>query len=145
MQTEVRNTGDAAAHAALEAAISAGFPAQTTRMGRADNVFVAAHSISTIFIPGYPMRHAGGVILLGSGLLGQDDFWPEVASFPRPILHVFGGLDGQQTLPKAAVIAADAGRSVRILGVEGAARTRPVVLVPGMNHAQVGLVILFVE
>lgn len=134
LQTSGRDVGDTAAAAALEAARQAGFPGKATTTGRCDSVFVAMHSISTIFASGFPMRNAGGVIMLGSALLPQDDFSASVYEFPRPMLHVLGSLDGQLSLSKAALIAADAAKTGAALGAAFAARSRPVVIVPGMNH-----------
>lgn len=56
--------GDAAVASAVEAAVARGFAVDRPSPSslRAENVFVAAHSLSEVFVPGYPMRNAAGVV-----------------------------------------------------------------------------------
>jgi hypothetical protein len=130
--------GDAAAQAALDAAVRQGFPLQTSAKGdQLLNVFISMHSLASLFASGLPLRRAAGAALLGATLQPFDPgFWPSPHAFPKPLLHVFGQLDGQQTTPQAALAAGDAARGVPTLGPRENARQKPVALVPGLSHAQ---------
>ena len=81
-----------------------------------ENVFVALHSASSSFFPGYPMRHCAGVILLASVADGLSNVPVDAAAAPRPLLHVLGALDGQLRLPRAAWVAAHAAQQAGQFG-----------------------------
>lgn len=72
---------------------------------------------------------------MGGNLHGSDDFLPVPHTFPRPLMHVMGQLDGQATLAMSAIAAASAATSAPALGHASTAIQRPVILIPGCNHA----------
>jgi hypothetical protein len=128
---------DAAAQGALEAAIAQGFQPSDSGVGRMENLFVALHSAAVLAAKGVAVQKAAGTILLGGNLLKTEDFMASAATYPRPLLHIYGQLDGQLSPCKAALTATEIATFGPMLGPKGVARIRPLVIIPGMNHAQV--------
>jgi hypothetical protein len=126
-----------AINTALEAAESAGFTKNSSNpSGRLDNVFIGMHSMSVLAAAGFAFHNSAGVVLFGASLVPTNTFWPSVRTFPRPIMHIFGEMDGQTHLCRAALTAAEAAVSAPSLGRKAAARESPIALIEGMNHAQ---------
>jgi len=126
----------AAIEDALKAAEDAGFVKESSRSGRLDNVFIGMHSMSVIAASGFPFHRSAGVVLFGANLLPTNTFWPSIHTYPRPILHIFGEMDGQAHHSRAALSAAEAALSAPTLGRRSTAREHPIAVIEGMNHAQ---------
>lgn len=80
------------------------------------------------------LRRAEGFIQTGSCLWGNPD---NLAQYPKPVLTIVGELDGQITVATAA---AHAGQILDVepdLGEYNTVANKPVVIVQGMNHAQI--------
>jgi hypothetical protein len=113
-----------------------GFKAESIVGGsRYTNIAVAMHSMSVIGAYDFPMKRSAGVILLGTSLLPSKGVCASLYSYPRPVLSIYGSLDGQQHLVKAAlaiheVLAVKPHRSLSSL-----ASRRAFCIVNGLNHA----------
>jgi hypothetical protein len=84
--------------------------------GRMENVIVAMHSIAGAFCGSLPMQRCGGAVMMGAALDGTVCGTMTAATAPRPLLHIFGQLDGQLRLPRAAWAAAAAAHMATQLG-----------------------------
>jgi hypothetical protein len=115
-EASIRECGDSAISAAISAAADAGFPLLGKPNARVENVYILMHSASAVFYPGFPMKHAAGIILLGADLLPASDFSPDPFAVPRSLMHVGGSLDGQARLPKLAWAAAGVAGLAQQLG-----------------------------
>ncbi|KAG7674711.1 hypothetical protein Ndes2526B_g04985 [Nannochloris sp. 'desiccata'] len=122
---------------ALKAAEDAGFiKSSSSFSGRFDNVFIGMHSMSVLAASGFPFHRSAGAVLFGASMVPTDTFWPFVHTYPRPVLHIFGEMDGQAHQCRAALSAAEAALSAPSLGRKCAARECPIAIIEGMNHAQ---------
>ena len=74
---------------------------------------------------------------VGASLLASETFFPSIHTYPRPLMHIFGELDGQQHQCRAALSAAEAALMAPALGRRATSKERPVALISGMNHAQI--------
>ena len=134
---QVNAAGEDAFNAALEAAVNAGFKPDKTFSGKINNAYVAMHSIAAMWAMHAPMKRSAGVAFIGASIVTQPGFsWPGVHDFPQPVLHIWGSMDGQYRSTRAALVAADAAQTIAQLGPIRAAAQNPLLLVPGMNHAQ---------
>jgi hypothetical protein len=134
---QVNAAGEDAFNAALEAAVNAGFKPDKTFSGKINNAYVAMHSIAAMWAMQAPMKRSAGVAFIGASIVTQPGFsWPGVHDFPQPVLHIWGSMDGQYRSTRAALVVADAAQTIAQLGPIRAAAQNPLLLVPGMNHAQ---------
>ncbi|KAK9840597.1 hypothetical protein WJX81_003517 [Elliptochloris bilobata] len=127
---------DAANSAALEDARSHNFPAKLLPSGRCDNLVLLSHSSATLFAAPLAARRAGALALLGSYIFPSAQAYASLSEWSRPVLHLGGDLDGQARFPKLAVPALDSAAAAYKLGPRHAAAHKPVVLLHGVNHAQ---------
>jgi hypothetical protein len=128
---------DLAIEQALQSAADAGFTkSSSSPSGRLDNVFIGMHSMSVLAASGFAFHRSAGAVLFGASMIATDTFWPSIHTYPRPLLHIFGEMDGQAHLCRASLSAAEAALSAPSLGRKTAAREHPIALIEGMNHAQ---------
>lgn len=76
--------------------------------GCMENVFVSMHSVAARCYGSAPMKNCAGGIMLAAALDGTVCSAAGVANAPRPLMHIFGQLDGQLRMPRAAWAAAAA-------------------------------------
>jgi hypothetical protein len=135
--TSLQNQFDVALESALETAIGEGFkPLVPHPGGRNENVFVAMHSAAIMGASGFPLKRSAGIVALGSMLLPSENINMDAYTFPRPLMHIWGERDGQLNLFKASLVAGRALARDLSLGIEVVSSLRPMLVVPGMNHAQ---------
>lgn len=79
------------------------------------------------------LMRAQGFIQMGSRFDSNSD---NLAQHPKPVLTLSGGLDGQITPAAIAKHASEVVATEYILGKQNTWATKPVVIIPGMNHAQ---------
>lgn len=97
------------------------------------NIFFGGHSWGAWESRSVAMKRADGYIQLGSCFHTCPD---NLVQYPKPVLTLCGELDGQITL---AAIVKHAGEVYAVkdeLGDYFVNAVKPVVIVPGMNHAQ---------
>lgn len=98
-----------------------------------ENVFIAGHSIGAWVARSVALNRAQGFIQMGSNLDPQVD---NLAQHPKPVLTLSGGLDGQMTPAAIAKHAGEVFATEQDLGRYNTCAVKPVVIIPGMNHAQ---------
>ncbi|XP_002983469.2 uncharacterized protein LOC9651139 [Selaginella moellendorffii] len=99
-----------------------------------DNIFIAGHSWGAWTGRAVAVGRAQGFIQIGSCFHTNPD---NLSQYPKPVLTLSGELDGQITL---GAIAKHAGEIFDVEEEMGSFNTygrKPVVVIPGMNHAQV--------
>ena len=79
------------------------------------------------------LQRAQGFIQMGSRFDPQAD---NLAQHPKPVLTLCGGLDGQMTPAAIAKHAGEVFATEQDLGRYNTIAVKPVVIIPGMNHAQ---------
>lgn len=79
------------------------------------------------------VRRAQGFIQMGSTF---DPTLDNLAQHPKPVLTLSGGLDGQMVSATIAKLAGDVLATEPALGPYNTYATKPVIIIPGMNHAQ---------
>ncbi|BDA47109.1 hypothetical protein COCOBI_09-5640 [Coccomyxa sp. Obi] len=119
----------------LSKAQQEGFPANRLLSGRVTNMVILAHSSAALFAAPLASRLAGSLILLGSYLFPSADYHASLREFSRPVMHLGGMLDGQARFSKMAYAAQDAAYFASQAGPMYAAAQKPVILLPGVNHA----------
>ncbi|KAG0600063.1 hypothetical protein M758_11G004400 [Ceratodon purpureus] len=98
-----------------------------------ENVFIAGHSIGAWVGRPVALKRAQGFIQMGSSFNAQEDNLPQ---HPKPVLTLGGGRDGQMTPAAIAKHAGDVLATERDLGRHNTCAVKPVIIIPGMNHAQ---------
>lgn len=135
--TSVQDQFDGALESALETAVAEGFkPLAPHPGGRNENVFVAMHSVAIMAATGFPLKKSAGIVALGSTLFPSESINMDAYTFPRPLMHIWGERDGQMNLFKASLVAGRALARDLPLGITAVSSLRPMLVVPGMNHAQ---------
>jgi hypothetical protein len=135
--TSLQDQFDVALESALETAMAEGFnPLAPHPGGRNENVFVAMHSAAIMGATGFPLKRSAGIVALGSMLLPSESINMDAYTFPRPLMHIWGERDGQLNLFKASLVAGRALARDLPLGITVVSSLRPMLVVPGMNHAQ---------
>lgn len=133
----VQNQVDDALESALQTAIAKGFePLVLYPGGRNENVFVAMHSAAIMGAAGFPLKRSAGILALGSMLMPSENINMDAYTYPRPLMHIWGERDGQFSLIKASLGASRALARDLPLGFNVISSVRPLLVVPGMNHAQ---------
>eukprot|EP00252_Welwitschia_mirabilis_P003048 TRINITY_DN1310_c0_g1_i5.p1 TRINITY_DN1310_c0_g1~~TRINITY_DN1310_c0_g1_i5.p1 ORF type:complete len:473 (-),score=78.83 TRINITY_DN1310_c0_g1_i5:473-1891(-) len=98
------------------------------------NVFFAAHSIGSWFARTAAKKRGAGFIQMGCS------FYPRVpdnlVQYPKPTLTLSGGLDGQLKVAVMAAHSYDILIAEELLGSYNTVAVKPVIVIPGMNHAQ---------
>eukprot|EP00890_Picochlorum_soloecismus_P005381 jgi/Picsp_1/5844/NSC_03203-R1_unknown [Picea sitchensis] len=113
-----------------------GFQAQSIMGGsRYTNIAVAMHSMSVIGAYDFPMKRSAGVILLGTSLLPAKGVCASLYSYPRPVLSVYGSLDGQQHIVKAALAIHEVLSVQPHRSLSSIASRRAFCIINGLNHA----------
>lgn len=79
------------------------------------------------------LNRAQGFIQMGSSFDAQAD---NLAQHPKPVLTLGGGRDGQMTPAAIAKHAGEVFATEPVLGRYNTCTVKPVVIIPGMNHAQ---------
>ncbi|KAK9918414.1 hypothetical protein WJX75_003983 [Coccomyxa subellipsoidea] len=124
-----------AVNALLQQAQQEGFPAAILPSGRITNMVILAHSSAALFAAPLASRLAGALILLGSYLFPSSEYHASLREFSRPVMHLGGMLDGQARFSKMAIPAQEAAAFAYQSDPMYAAAQKPVILLPGVNHA----------
>lgn len=112
-----------------------GFQADSIMGGsRYTNIAVAMHSMSVIGAYDFPMKRSAGVILLGTSLLPAKGVCGSLYSYPRPVLSIYGTLDGQQHIVKAALAIHEVLAVQRHRSLSSTASRRAFCMISGLNH-----------
>jgi hypothetical protein len=102
----------------------------------AGSVFLAGHSLGGIAAQNYAKNNAlGGLVMLASYITRSNRSITTSFEFPLPILTVGGELDGQTRITRIAGEVESSREFLAVHGKDFALRLRPVVVVPGANHA----------
>lgn len=96
-------------------------------------IFVAGHSIGAWFSRSISMKKSEGFIQMGSFFHTNPD---NLAQYPKPVLSLGGGLDGQLRVGGMAKHAGEILSLEPEMGYFNTNATKPVIIIPGMNHAQ---------
>lgn len=98
-------------------------------------MIVALHSLSSVCARGFPLLKSAGLVLLGTDLITTEDFWASINSFPKPALSIYGELDGQEHLVKAAFAIENGLIGMSTRGALASASHKSFAIIKGMNHA----------
>lgn len=96
-------------------------------------IFIAGHSIGAWCARSIAKKRAEGFIEMGSFFDIKSD---NLAQYPKPVLSLAGGLDGQLKLAAMAKLAGEIYRIEPEMGDFNTHAVKPVIIIPGMNHAQ---------
>ncbi len=126
---------DGALNSAIESVKMAGFTNASE-----ENSFVVAHSLAGIFAQSnVANKHFSGLILLGSYLPQAIPFANNLATYKTPVLTLAGSKDGQTRVTRIAQEVLNLQNILdqeKTSGEKTAAFRKPVVILPGVNHAQ---------
>ena len=127
-------------HRSIETAVSMaqvthGFCVRKGKDAIYENVVVALHSMAVIAANNFEFLRATSLVLLGATLTGTKNFWPSLYSYPIPVLSIFGDLDGQAHLVKAALAIQNGLAGVSTEAPLSIVSRRAFSIIKGANHA----------
>lgn len=96
-------------------------------------IFVAGHSVGAWCSRSISMKKSEGFIQMGSFFHTNPD---NLAQYPKPVLSLGGGLDGQLRVGGMAKHAGEILSLEPEMGYFNTNAIKPVIIFPGMNHAQ---------
>jgi hypothetical protein len=96
-------------------------------------IFIAGHSIGAWCARNIAKKRAEGFIEMGCFFDTNSD---NLAQYPKPVLSLGGGLDGQLKLAGMANLACEIYIIEPEMGDFNTNAIKPVIIIPGMNHAQ---------
>ncbi|KAH9314362.1 hypothetical protein KI387_022989 [Taxus chinensis] len=98
-----------------------------------NRIFVAGHSLGAWCSRSISKKKAEGFIQMGSFFHTNPD---NLAQYPKPVLSLGGGLDGQLGVGGFAKHAGEIYTLEPEMGGFNTNAVKPVIIIPGMNHAQ---------
>lgn len=96
-------------------------------------IFIAGHSVGAWCARSIAKKRAEGFIQMCSFFEINSD---NLSQYPKPVLSLSGGLDGQLKLASVANLAGEIHRIEPEMGEFNTYAVKPVIIIPGMNHAQ---------
>jgi len=96
-------------------------------------IFIAGHSIGAWCARNIAKKRAEGFIEMGCFFDTNSD---NLSQYPKPVLSLGGGLDGQLKLAGMANLACEIYIIEPEMGDFNTNAIKPVIIIPGMNHAQ---------